>query len=316
MKTVDVHVHLAAFPTPSNGCRLSKRMRRGPLARLISYLQDLPLDDPETANRRYLDCLEQELRSSEEVDRAVLLAMDGVYDAAGRLDEKRTEFLISNDYLFSVTAARPCFLPGASVNPMRADALDEVDRCADKGAVLIKTLANAQVFNPADSRFKPYFRRLAKRGLPFLSHVGFEFSLIGHDQSVGDVDRLIPALEEGVTVIAAHGCSSGLVFWEKHFRTMCALVRRYPNFYVDLSALTLPNRVGALMRIRRRPELFSRLLFGTDYPLPVFAYPALAGGGYLHARAAGNRFDRQVRVLRSLGIPVDNALPNLREPAP
>ncbi|MFH2203899.1 MAG: amidohydrolase family protein [Elusimicrobiota bacterium] len=313
MKTVDVHVHLAAFPTPDNGCRLSRRMRTGPLARLIAFVQNLPLDDPEKANRRYLDCLEQELRASEEVERAVLLAMDGVYDAKGKLDEKRTNFLISNDYLFAVTAARPCFLPGASVNPMRADALDEIDRCADKGAVLIKTLANAQVFNPADSRFTPYFRRLAKRGLPFLSHVGFEFSLIGHDQSVGDVDRLIPALEEGVTVIAAHGCSSGLVLLEKHFRTMCALVRRYPNFYVDLSALTLPNRVGALMRIRRRPELFDRLLFGTDYPLPVFSYPALVGGGYLHARAAGNRFDRQARVLRSLGLPVDNILPSLQQ---
>ncbi len=81
----DVHVHMAALPTPDNGCLLSKRMRRSPLLRFISWQQDLPLDDPQTANRRYLERLEAKLAASTEVDRAVLLAIDGVYDAQGRL---------------------------------------------------------------------------------------------------------------------------------------------------------------------------------------------------------------------------------------
>ena len=104
-------------------------------------------------------------------------------------------------------------------------------------------------------------------------------------------------------MIAAHGCSHGIFVYEKHFPVMLRLARRYPAFYVDTSALTLPNRAGALLKLRRHPELFERLLFGTDYPLPCFAYPTLAAFSWGPAWSAGNRFDRQFEVLRTLGIP-------------
>ena len=308
----DVHVHLAALPTPENGCRLSRRMLKSPLARFLAWRQRLPLHDPETANRRYVENLERELAASRRVGRAVLLAMDGVYDADGRLDEGGTEFLISNDHLFAVTRASMRLLPGVSVNPARADAIDELERCAEKGAVLVKVLPNAQGFDPADRRFVPFYAALARLGFPLLSHVGYEFSLIGRDQSVGDPGRLVSALEQGVAVIAAHGCSSGLFFRERHFPTMLDLARRYPNFFVDTSALTIPNRVGALFRLRRHPEMFDRLLFGTDYPLPVLAYPSLGildRLGYAQARQALNRFDRQAVILDRLGVYCAGKLP-------
>jgi predicted TIM-barrel fold metal-dependent hydrolase len=310
----DVHVHLAALPTPENGCLLSRRMLRSPLTRFLAWQQGLPLHDAETANRRYLERLERELSASERVGRAVLLAMDGVYDAAGRLDEARTDFLISNDHLFAVTQGRPHFLPGVSVNPARRDAVDELERCAEKGAVLVKVLPNAQAFDPADPRFVPFYAALARLGLPLLTHVGYEFSLIGQDQSVGDVSRMVAALDQGVTVIAAHGCSSGLFFREPHFPTMLDLARRYPNFFVDTSALTIPNRVGALFRLRRHPELFDRLVFGTDYPLPVWSYPCLGvldRSGFARAWKATNRFDRQETVLKSLNVSCEGKLPGL-----
>ena len=301
----DVHVHLAALPTPGNGCRLSPRMRRSPLTRFLAWRQGLPLHDAETANRRYVENLERELHASTRVGRAVLLAMDGTYDDAGRLDEGRTDFLVSNDHLFAVTQGSPRLLPGVSVNPARRDAVDELERCAEKGAVLVKVLPNSQGFDPADRRFVPFYAALARLRLPLLSHVGYEFSLIGRDQSVGDPGRLAAALDEGVTVIAAHGCSSGLFFREPHLPTLLTLARRYPAFYVDTSALTLPNRVGAMLRLRRHPEVFDRLLFGTDYPLPCFAYPclaALSAGGYHAALKAPSRFDRQALVLECLGL--------------
>lgn len=308
----DVHVHLAALPTPTNGCRLSRRMLRSPLSRFLAWTQGLPLDDPETANRRYLEHLERELGASTQVGRAVLLAMDGVYDSAGALDEARTDFLISNDHVFAVASGSERFLPGVSINPSRRDALDELERCAEKGAVLVKVLPNAQVFDPGDRRFVPFYSALARLRLPLLSHVGYEFSLIGQDQSVGDPGRLRSALDEGVTAIAAHGCSSGLFIREPHFQTMLDLARRYTNFYVDTSALTIPNRVGALFRLRRHPEIHDRLVFGTDYPLPVWAYPCLGvldARGYRQARTAMNRFDRQAVILDRLGVSCGAKLP-------
>jgi uncharacterized protein len=308
----DIHVHLAALPTPGNDCRLSRRLLRSPLSRFLAWSQGLPLDDPETANRRYVENLERELSVSTRVGRAVLLGMDGVYDASGRLDEGRTDFLISNDHVFAVTRASSRLLPGVSVNPSRRDAVDELERCAEKGAVLVKVLPNTQLFDPADRRFLPFYAALARLRLPLLSHVGYEFSLIGRDQSVGDPARLAPALEEGVTVIAAHGCSSGLFFRERHFGTMVDLARRHPRFYVDTSALTIPNRVGALFRLRQHPEMFDRLLFGTDYPLPVLAYPCLGmldWRGYGQARQTMNRFDRQAVILDRLGVRCAAKLP-------
>lgn len=295
MKRTDAHVHLAAIPTPDNGCRLSRRMRLSPNFRAIAWIHGLPLNDPEAANRRYVERLQTALKASEFVDRAVLLAMDGTYDSAGRLNEERTDLLISNDYLFSVVRGSPDFLAGISVNPMRQDAVDELERCASLGACLVKTLPNAQGFDPADRRHVPYYRAMARLGLPLLSHVGFEFALIGQDQSVGDPNRLRPALDEGVTVIAAHGCSYGWFVYEKYLDRMLDLVRRYPNFYVDTSALTFPNRLGMLFHIRRHPEIWDRLVFGTDYPVPVLAYGRAAG--------AKTSFDRHVRALESFGVP-------------
>lgn len=301
----DVHAHLAALPTRTNGCKMSRKIREGPLVRMVAWMQGLSLDDPEGSNRKYVENLERELKASKRVDKAVVLGMDGAYDDSGRLDEEKTHFLISNDAVFAACEGRPCFLPGPSVNPLRRDAVDELERCAARGGVLIKTLANAQCFDPADERCRPFYRALARLKLPLLSHVGYEFALVGRDQSVGDPARLVPALEEGVTVIAAHGGSMGLFLYEKYFPTMLELFKRYPNFYADASALSLPNRMAGLWLLRRHPELHERLLFGTDYPLQVYASACLSGlafGGFARACAAKTRFDKQAEVLESLGI--------------
>jgi predicted TIM-barrel fold metal-dependent hydrolase len=232
--------------------------------------------------------------------------MDGVYGQAGRLDKAQTEFLIGNDYLLSIVRKYPKeFLAGVSINPQRRDAIDEVHRCAEAGAVVVKVLPNAQQFDPANPNYKPFYRALAERKLPLLSHVGYEFSIIGKDQSMGDPDRLRLALDEGVTVIAAHACSYGLMVYEKFLSTFQEFATRYSHFYADVSALTLPNRLRMLLHLRHHPELQDRLIFGTDYPLPVFHLAAWGRVGFRPLREmirTRNRFDRQVLVCRGLGL--------------
>jgi predicted TIM-barrel fold metal-dependent hydrolase len=303
---IDCHVHLAALPDGDNGCYISPKMLRSPLFRFLLWKHQLSPSNPREANQKYLDDLLTELRASRHVQRAVLLGMDGVYDQNGRLNQAHTDFLISNDYVLNIARAYPNeFLAGVSINPQRRDAIEEVHRCADAGATLVKVLPNAQQFNPADLRYKTFYRTLAERKLPFLSHVGYEFSLIGKDQSVGDPDRLKPALDEGATVIAAHACSYGLIIYEKFLPTLRDFVQRYPNFYADISALTLPNRIQMLLHLRRYPEIHERLLFGTDYPLSVFhvaAWGRVALGTLYDIVRTKNRFDRQVSVCRGLGL--------------
>ena len=281
-------------------------MLRSPLFRFLLWKHPLHPDKPEEAKRKYLDDLLGELRTSRHVQQAVLLGMDGVYDQNGRPDQAHTDFLISNDYVLKTAQAHPReFLAGVSINPQRRDAVEEVHRCADAGATLVKVLPNAQQFNPADPHYKAFYRALALRKLPFLSHVGYEFSLIGKDQSVGDPDRLRVALDEGATVIAAHACSYGLIFYEKFWPTFQDLATRYPHFYADISALTLPNRMRMLLHLRRYPEIHERLLFGTDYPLSVFhvaAWGRVAFGALRDMIRTKNRFDRQVAVCHGLKI--------------
>jgi predicted TIM-barrel fold metal-dependent hydrolase len=299
---IDVHVHLAALPEGDNGCHMSRKMMRNPSFRYLAWRQGLDLSRPATANSTYVERLLAELKRSEKVGQVVLLGLDGVYDKMGRLDQAHTDFMISNCYVFAVCRQYPnSFLPGVSINPQRRDALDELARCAEEGAVLVKSLPNAQRFDPSNRRYLSFYRALADLKIPLLSHVGYEFSLIGQDQSAGDPARLQVPLEEGVWVIAAHACSYGLMFPEPYFKIFRQLARDYPRFYADTSALTLPNRVRTLFLLRRHPELHERLMFGTDYPLPVFSYPSL-GGNFMEVRQAPSSFDRQAMVLESLGI--------------
>lgn len=305
---IDCHVHLAALPEGKNGCFISDKMLRSPLFKFLLWKHQLSVNDPASANRKYLQDLLQELRASRFVGKAVLLGMDGVYSGNGQLNINATEFLISNDYVLTQANTYPDeFLAGVSINPQRGDAIEELHRCAEAGAVLVKVLPNAQQFDPAHDRYKTFYRTLASLKLPLLSHVGYEFSLIGKDQSVGDPDRLRTALEEGATVIAAHACSYGLMIYEKFFPTLLDFVNHYSNFFADVSALTLPNRMRMLRKLRHHPEVFDRLLFGTDYPLSVFHLPAW---GLVNLRTlwnliqTKNRFDRQFLICRHIGVGV------------
>ena len=306
MKLIDCHVHLAAFSDGTNGCYISPKMLRNPLFRFVRWKHGLGGEDASGANHKFLEHLRSELRASEYVGKAIVLAMDGVYDTDGTLDLQQTEFMVGNDYVLNVAKTYPDeFLPGVSINPQRRDALEELARCIQAGARLVKVLPNAQAFNPADRRYVPFYRALAQAGIPLLSHVGYEFSLIGKDQSAGDVNHLRLPLDEGVTVIAAHGCSNGLIFFEKYYQALLHFAAGYRNFFTDLSALTLPNRMGMLLRLRRHPELQSRLIFGTDYPLPVFHLPCWGRVPFAALRRiirTTNRFDRQYLILKALNI--------------
>ena len=303
---IDCHVHLAALPEGNNGCIISPKILKSPLFRFLLWKHQLSPANPADANRKYVQDLLSELDASHYVDQAVLLGMDGVYTNEGRINHQATDFLISNDYVLQQAREHPNeFLAGVSINPQRIDAIDELHRCAEAGAVLVKVLPNSQQFDPGHHRYRKFYRELATLGLPLLSHVGYEFSLMGKDQSVGDPNRLRTPLDEGATVIAAHACSYGLMIYEKFLPTLIEFVHHYPSFYADISALTLPNRLGMLLKLRRHPEVFDRLIFGTDYPLSVFHLPAWGLTKFSTLRQmmrTTNRFDRQYLVCHNLGL--------------
>jgi hypothetical protein len=296
----DIHVHAI----PRNGKIQAHGWRRALFA-LAARRSGAHGTGPAAA-RAYTENLARYLHSARYVRRAVLLALDQVYDEQGTPHRAMTGFYVSNeDVLAWCREAPEVFLFGASIHPHRRDALEALERCAEQGAVLVKWLPNSQGIDLADRRLLPFYQKLAELGLPLLCHTGFEFALPAIHQKYGDLERLRLALEQGVIVIAAHSGSGGLFINRRTLTRFEQMLRRYPNLYCDTAALALPNRMEALLWWRRHPELFNRLLFATDFPVPLYALPwslFLPHADYIRFAREHNPFDRMAKLLKGLGV--------------
>ena len=205
---IDVHCHLMPLDR-AGGCVVSDRVRNGYVFRLMRLWYGRGTGDDAEFDRKMEELLASQVRESEMTDRAVALAMDGVYDSSGRLDIAATHVYVPNDHIIEVSKRHREILIGASVNPDRADAIDELERVKAAGAVLIKLVPNSQGCDLSDRRHIPYFKKLVELNLPLLSHTGYEHCIPSVDQMLGDPRLFQNALDEGVKVIAGHcGCSS------------------------------------------------------------------------------------------------------------
>ncbi|HEX5774119.1 MAG TPA: amidohydrolase family protein, partial [Geomobilimonas sp.] len=256
--------------------------------------------------------LSRTLAGSRRVAAAVILAMDGVTDERGELDRARTEIYIPNEFIAAEVRRYPNLLFGASINPHRGDALERLERAHADGAVLVKWLPSIQHIDPADRRLMPFFRRLRELELPLLTHTGEESSFTRSRDELGDPERLRLSLQEGVTVIAAHGASNGRNGGEPNHLRFLRLCAQFPNLYADISALTQVNRLGQLSRLLKHRELYGRLLYGTDMPLlatgitsPWFHAYRLPPRTLARILAEKNPWDRDILLKEALGVPAD-----------
>src|SRR6185312_14319682 len=198
---VDCHVHVSAC-TPVHG-EMSLALRRSFAFRFMRWRLKVRGYDA-NAERQIADRLATTLEETSELDAAVILAFDSVYDRDGTLNVRQTHLHVKNDYMIELVARHPKMLFGASVNPYRKDAIAELERCIAAGAVLCKWLPVTQNFDPSDEKCFPFYEALAHYKLPLLSHTGGEKSLPMLNPAVMDPGLLEPAVKRGVTVIAAH----------------------------------------------------------------------------------------------------------------
>lgn len=303
---IDIHTHVFSLDPERTGCLLSDASQKRLTGRYLRWKNGIRSDHPvEQAEailqRKWLSLLDE----TRHVDQIVILAHDAVFGRGGDLLPGKTHFYIPNSYVLNLAKKNPKLLAGASVHPYRKDAIDELERVIEEGAALIKWLPNTQGFDPIDRQNIPFFRKLAERRIPLLCHTGPEFALKPLDQSVGDPARLLLALEEGVTVIAAHGGGFG---WlpGMGFKKFVEMLLRFPNFYTDLSALTLPPRSRFLTALLDRPEVHAKLVQGSDYPLPISPWPFFRRIPFDEMRALSrivSPFDRDLLIKRALGFP-------------
>jgi predicted TIM-barrel fold metal-dependent hydrolase len=230
---------------------------------------------PATALNRNLDELYVnrllELVRGSSLGAIVILAQEQVHDDQGREMPELGSFYVPNDYVLSLARRHAEFLPAVSIHPARPDALEELERCIAAGAVMMKCLPNCQNINCNDRRFTRFWQRMAEAGLPLLAHTGGEHTLPIVRAEYSDPRTLVLPLECGVKVIAAHcGTKSGLSDPE-YFHIFTEMTQRFTNLYGDNSAFTVPIRGRHVPECIREP-LASRIVNGSDFPVPVYGH--------------------------------------------
>src|SRR5579884_1341016 len=150
---IDCHVHVCA-DTPGHGWVAPRLVRRWNF-RALRWLLGIRAKAGVELQRQVEAKVVEAVACTTFLDAVVILALDAVYDEQGHLDQDRTNLHVTNDYAWELSQRHPKFLFGASVHPYRPDAVAELERCAERGCVLMKWLPVVQDFNPADRRCLP-----------------------------------------------------------------------------------------------------------------------------------------------------------------
>ena len=305
---IDVHVHLAGVGTGGSGCWLSPRFASRYTFRLLRRLYGITdAQMRESVDQEWAAGIAARVRASE-LDRAVVLGFDGVYGPGGELDTARSQMLVPPSWVFEVCRRHPELLPGPSVNPNRADALELLEGCIEQGAALLKWLPSAMGIDPSAERHRPFYRLMAGARLPLLVHSGGgERTFAEVAPAYKDLRLLRLPLEMGVPVICAHsGVPVHLSRDPDQLPLLREMLREFPHLWVDNSGIANPSRFAHLPRLARDPEIVARTLFGTDYPIPSSAlyYPRQLGvRGMRAVERERNPFQRDVALKRALGYP-------------
>jgi uncharacterized protein len=302
---LDVHVHILGTGAGGTGCWMHDNLRGSLPVRAGLWNLGLHIAQPDL-DARYVDYLLSRMHGAGFLKQVVALAQDYVYTPRGERDTSHSPFYTPNDYVARLTAAHSEFLFGASVHPYRPDALDELDRVAALGAVLVKWIPNVHGMDLADPRCRAFYRRLAEQKIALLVHSGDEQAMAIAGQEFGDPRRLVAPLEDGVTVIAAHVASLGSRDGRTNFEHLLELFPRWPNLFADTSALTLFTRWRVLRHVAEHTEIHSRLVHGSDFPLPpasTLFFGRIALQDWWRAWLRENPFRRDFLIKQASGLP-------------
>lgn len=295
---IDIHVHAIGVGNGSD-CFINPKQRQTTAGKLLThYLLNVLGFSEEGPDEHYLEALAGYVRESP-LDKIVLLAFDGCYDSKGRLDKETSPIYVPNDYVLSAAKKYEEFLAGVSVNPNRPDALEELEHCAEQGAVLIKLVPSVHNFDPGRPKYQPFREKLKELSLALLIHTGIEHALMSTGEpSYNDPQELVPALGQGVTVIAAHCAAANGELNKAYFESFVELASMYSNLYGDISTVTNKDRLSRLLE-----EVPEKLLYGSDFPIP----PVTLGSPDLEKWWKGlrtkNPLLRHYQLRKELGIP-------------
>jgi hypothetical protein len=274
---IDIHLHLVGNGRNGSGCRMrlnwSQKILAWPMLRGLGLPYSTLKGDLEGI---YLDRVREWIRKGP-VKAAVLLAQDQGRMPHGETLDKYSTFFVPNQYVLDLAERNNEFLAGVSIHPARPDAIDELEMCLGRGAVLLKLLPNAQNVKLSHSAYKKFWQRVADAKLPFLCHTGPERTMPVYDKRFEDPRTLIPLLDLGVICIAAHCATNMILFDRGYMDEFGEMLLKYSNLYGDNSAMLLPLKVRHTRVLVQEPFI-SRMLYGSDLPVPVSPFTPVPHG--------------------------------------
>ncbi len=300
---IDHHTHIAGLGRGDTNAFVNPKMRSWahPFHHLKFkvYLSATGVKDVDQADEELIQRLVNLVRHIQHHGKHRLLAFDKNYRPDGSVNLEKTEFYVSNEYVFALAEQYPdLFVANISVNPYRSDALEELEKWAARGARIVKWLPNAMGIDPSDPRCDSFYQKMKQLDLILLSHGGEEKAVEAEeDQKLGNPLLLRRALDHGVKVIVAHCAGLGdnqdldspgqkrAANFDLFMRLMDE--KRYEGLlFGEISAMTQFNRIGKpLTTVLEREDLHERLLNGSDYPLPainiLIRTRPLVRGGYI-----------------------------------
>ncbi|RIK67308.1 MAG: hypothetical protein DCC65_07110 [Planctomycetota bacterium] len=284
---------------------------------------DPRLDRGDALDHRIEAVNEQHWSSMPSVDRLVLLAFDEyraddgrVIGMAKRGQKRGSDIYASNSLVRFMCAERPDrYLFGASIHPYRPGACDMLSEVRAAGAVLNKWLPIHQNIRAEDPRTIAFLRRAGEIGMPMLIHYGGEMSLsrqhmeFEHPGPMLDVLRHLRRAGAMPPTIVAHVATPSF-FWQsadgfhRLIETMLGEFSEAP-LYADISALAAFGRTGWLARIAADRRVHRKLVWGSDYPIPVLTWPFWRKVSRSERRAIKAHVswvEQDIRLKRALGF--------------
>lgn len=285
-RVVDFHTHIIAIGTSVSDAFVNPKMRSGVnLERLkfLIYASASAVKNIDDTDREYVARLTRLARGAKLQGKYRILAFDQHYNQDGSVNLAKTNMYIPNHYVVDLARQHPdIFLPVISVHPHRPDAIQELENWAKAGVKYVKWLPNAMGMDPASKSVEPFYRKMKEHNMILLSHAGEEQAVEAEeDQQLGNPLRLRKPLDMGVRVIIAHAASLGscedLDSREAKKANCFDLFLRLMDeakyaglVFGEISAMLQFNRMPMpFSTLLKRQDLHSRLVNGSDYPLPA-----------------------------------------------
>jgi uncharacterized protein len=307
MKIIDMHVHMVGNGSGGSGCWIRSKGWRKLMHWTMARHVGLPISALKgDLDQLYAAALLRFVRASS-LDAVVILAQERVYDGHGHPRENCGTAYVPNEYVLKLAREHPEFLPAVSIHPGRPDALTELERCLDGGAVMMKYLPASQNIDLRERRYTSFFERMAEAGLPMLVHTGGEKTLEVVRWDLTDPRILELPLQCGVTVIAAHCATKSAILDRQFFQVFVEMLGKHPRLYGDNSAFHVPIRGSVVPKCLKSPVV-ERMVHGSDFPVPVFGHWTWLKGRvdwntFRRWEKQPNPLERDYQLKRAMGFP-------------